>query len=101
MNRTAWILIGLFLIVVVGGGLYAWDLHALSSAHNVPLAADNTLPALQNVSTSSGPSTLPSSGTTNADLSKDLSSIDAQLSGLSSDNQTVNQSLASQTPATN
>ena len=85
-------------VVAILGGAYYW----YSSQNTAPAPVVEVAPTPKVVATepsgpNSGPSTLPSgTQSSNEALGQDLSSIDSQLSGLSSDTADVNKSLSDQ-----
>lgn len=87
MSQSAKIITGLVLAVIVLGGLYYWY-----TSKNGPGGASD-----QSAQSAAETTTLPSGGnTSDASLSQDLNSIDAQMQGVSSDTADVSASVQAQ-----
>lgn len=79
MNKNTEIAIGIALVVVLVGALYWHEKQESHEDNAVFMEATTTLPS--------------GDGTTDKDLEADTAAIDAQLNGLSGDQQTVDSSV--------
>jgi hypothetical protein len=103
MTTTGKVIIGIIAaIIIIGGGGYYWykSMHSMAPVTTTAPAATNeaamtgTAPATNNTANTNA---LPS-GTNNTDasLNQDTAAIDGQMTGLSTDNASANQSVNDQ-----
>jgi cytoskeletal protein RodZ len=92
MSKTGKIILWIIIAVIVIGGIWWWI--ASQNTVSAPTTAINTTTGTSNASTSAS-STYPA-GNSNQAITQDLASVDAQLSGLNSDNASVTQSMNDQ-----
>lgn len=95
MTTTGKVLVGIIVLIIVAGGAYYWYAQTHNPATAAVQVATTTSDSAQEANTLvSNTPVLPSgSGTSDASLSQDTAALDAQMSGLSADTASANQSV--------
>ena len=95
MSKTVKIIVWVVVVIIAGGGIWWW-----MASQNSALPVVNNTPASGAAAATSTPNSAPSSsypqGASDQSINQDMTSLDAQINGLSSDNASVTQSLSDQ-----
>ena len=99
MTTTGKVLVGIVVVLILAGGAYYWYSSTHSAVNPTLQTATSTdsMQGMQTQGSTESASVLPSgSGTSDASLNQDTAAIDSQMTGLDSDNASVNSSVNDQ-----